>query len=154
MYWGVILGFLTLTLTKTIEWSLIGRCITPLSSTELCFCFPIRRQEAHIWDIGNFISTFNSSKMWKSKAWNKKVCMIGVRKCWCHYLTFGVIVCTLACSRQASDSGVGREIREREKTIIKTERGSHGRYIRGYLRSSPLLTSSERLEQTMYRQIS
>ena len=35
MYWGIILGFLTLSSTKTIEWSLIGRCITPLTSTEL-----------------------------------------------------------------------------------------------------------------------
>ena len=29
------MGFLTLSLTKTIEWSLIGRCITLLTSTEL-----------------------------------------------------------------------------------------------------------------------
>ena len=65
---------------------------------------------------------------------------------WCY--------CIYTSLFQASDSGVGREIREREKPIIKSERGSQGRYIREYLRSHPLLTSSERLEQTMYRQIS
>ena len=47
--------------------------------------------------------------------------MLSLLNIWCY--------CIYTSLFQASDSGVGREIREREKTVIKRERGSQGRYV-------------------------
>ena len=65
---------------------------------------------------------------------------------WCY--------CIYTSPFQASDSGVGREIREREKNNNKEGKRKPREIYKIIPSLSPLLTSSERLEQTMYRQIS